>query len=417
MTVSNQNLGVTSVHVQQPQDQNSGVASGQGGAVNSAANLTISVNYQQQGIDKTLQLEVPKIEGFQVSDRVLTELEGFLASKLGVTTADDAPWQAAGQMAMTLMLADALADLAGQVISTGQANGELSGDEMQSLAKGFEALGGQANATVAYFSDLMSSGGFPDGHVKFLKMMLEVAKDLGEMASTARMEASQGEFENTMAIAEKMVEAADHTYNEKIKTIDADVKAAWISFGVAVGTAVASAAAAGYAGRGASDVTKATQKGTAKMPDLALNATDDAATAAVAGATRSRANAVTAPPANMTAAATSTKAAAAARGTADMAQHKMQVFNATSQTASQMANPFSTIATAAFKVDAAKEGRLADYTRAVVREMEAAGKMMSETGATLQDLKEVAKKLEAFILNLTKELIAQQLQLVQRANV
>jgi hypothetical protein len=263
-------------------------------------------------------------------------------------------------------------------------------------------------------------------------MMLEVAQELRDMASTAKMEASKGEFENTMAIAEQMVKVADHTYNEKIKSIDAEVKAAWISFGVAVGTAVASAAAAGYAGRSASDATKATQKGTAEMPDMALDgakatqkgtaeipdvaldgakAAQESTAAGASSITRPRANAV------VEASSRADVPTAAAKNTGAMAQYKMTVFDATQRTASSIANPLSTLATSSFKVEAAEEGRLADYGRAVVKEMEAAGKMMSEVGDTLRDLKEVAKKLEAFILNLAKELIAQQLQLVQRSNV
>lgn len=202
--------------------------------------FTVSVSMDVTRSDGTTQriaLELPMVAPGDID---LSELEQLLESQLGMLS--NLPWDAMGQSAATEMLKSAMGNV-GQAITQGGV--EFLRENQQVLVETFTAMEQQAEATVGYFTELLSSGTYPD-HTDALKLMLKTAQELRELATNAKQAAVQGEFDNVMEQVGKMKLAAAEDYNSAMNEIEASNIQAGMQL---AGAVIGAAAGVGLAGK------------------------------------------------------------------------------------------------------------------------------------------------------------------------
>jgi len=233
--------------------------------------FTVSVSMDVKRSDGTTQiaLELPMVALGDIDD--LTELEQLLESQLGMLSS--LPWDAMGQSAATEMLKSAMGNV-GQAIAQGGV--EFMRENQQALVETFTAMEQQAEATVGYYTELLSSGSYPD-HTEFLKLMLKTALELRELATNTKQAAVQGEFDNILEQVGKMKLAAQEDYDAAIKQIKAENMAAGFQVAGAVVGLAAGAVIGGQGGMaiGGTISTLASGAGTLASSHLKTDAATD----------------------------------------------------------------------------------------------------------------------------------------------
>lgn len=191
-------------------------------------NLTVSIKMDVQNADgssQTISLEYPAA---RLQDMDLNELEQMLATQLGSVNA--MPLELTGAVMSTLALLGVVNDLANAIDMGGadfvKANGAA-------LTAAFTSVERQATATMETFTQLYSSSSYPDAN-EFLKLMLETAMELKQMASEAKTAAMLGEADTLANQAGLMRDAAEKNYESTMKSIQAEKTQAWISLGISV---------------------------------------------------------------------------------------------------------------------------------------------------------------------------------------
>ena len=208
------------------------------GKIDQSFTVSVSMDVtRSDGTTQTIALELPMVAPGDID---LSELEQLLESQLGMLS--NLPWDAMGQSAATEMLKSAMGNV-GQAITQGGV--EFMEENQQVLVETFTAMEQQAEATVGYFTELLSSGTYPD-HTDALKLMLKTAQELRELATNAKQAAIQGEFDIIMEQSVKMKSAAE----EDFSAAKNEIRASNIEAGMQLaGAVVGAAAGAGLAGK------------------------------------------------------------------------------------------------------------------------------------------------------------------------